>query len=108
MLHDIEHGGNENATIAGFIADRIVRTHLKTMARMNVDYDLLTWEGDILRLKFWAQAFDVLKGKGAVHLRTQGRLAGCWVMPIQDELDTAPNARHASSQRRNAGADGPP
>src|SRR5712691_7282054 len=85
-LHDIEHGGNENATIAAFIADRIVRCHLKTMARMNVDYDLLTWEGDILRLKFWSQAFDVLKAKGAVHLATEGRLAGCWVMPIQEEL----------------------
>ncbi len=36
---------------------------------MNVDYDLLTWEGDILRLKFWARAFDVLKQKGAVYLR---------------------------------------
>ena len=59
-LHDIEHGGNDNAEIAAFIADRIVRCHLATMARMNVDYDLLTWEGDILRLKFWAQAFEVL------------------------------------------------
>ena len=65
-LHDIEHGGNENAEIAAFVADRIVRKHLETMARMNVDYDLLTWEGDILRLKFWVHAFDVLKGKGAV------------------------------------------
>ena len=51
-LHDIEHGGNENADIAAFVADRVVRCHLKTMARMNVDYDLLTWEGDILRLRF--------------------------------------------------------
>lgn len=86
-LHDIEHGGNENAEMAAFIADRIVRCHLKTMARMNVDYDLLTWEGDILRLKFWAQAFDVLKAKGAVFLQSEGRLAGCWVMPIHEDLD---------------------
>src|SRR5215216_4002356 len=86
-LHDIEHGGNENAEIAAFIADRIVRCHLQTMARMNVDYDLLTWEGDILRLKFWAQAFDVLKAKQAVYLATEGRLAGCWVMPIQEDLE---------------------
>ena len=86
-LHDIEHGGNDNAEIAAFIADRIVRCHLKTMARMNVDYDLLTWEGDILRLKFWAQAFDVLKAKGAVYLQTEGRLAGCWVMPIQEDIE---------------------
>jgi arginyl-tRNA synthetase len=84
-LHDIEHGGNETAEIAAFIADRVVRTHLRTMARMNVDYDLLTWEGDILRLKFWAQAFDVLKASGAVYLQNEGRLAGCWVMPIEDE-----------------------
>src|SRR5687768_18165139 len=83
-LHDIEHGGNDNAAAAAFIADRIVRCHLQTMSRMNVDYDLLTWEGDILRLKFWAQAFDVLKAKKAVYLRTEGRLKGCWVMPIED------------------------
>jgi arginyl-tRNA synthetase len=86
-LHDIEHGGNDNADIAAFIADRIVRCHLKTMARMNVDYDLLTWEGDILRLKFWAQAFDVLKAKKAVYLATEGRLKGCWVMAIQEDLE---------------------
>jgi len=92
-LHDIEHGGNENAEIAAFIADRIVRCHLKTMARMNVDYDLLTWEGDILRLKFWAQAFDVLKAKKAVYLATEGRLAGCWVMPIQEDLEVNPKSQ---------------
>jgi arginyl-tRNA synthetase len=95
-LHDIEHGGNENAEIGAFIADRIVRCHLKTMARMNVDYDLLTWEGDILRLKFWAQAFDVLKAKGAVYLREDGRLAGCWVMPIADDLEESPKSQNPS------------
>jgi arginyl-tRNA synthetase len=107
-LHDIEHGGNDNAAIAAFVADRIVRTHLKTMARMNVDYDLLTWEGDILRLKFWAQAFDVLKAKGAVHLRTEGRLAGCWVMPIQEDLEAHPKSQIANAKTPgDAEAEGP-
>ena len=87
-LHDIEHGESEAAAIGGFIADRIVRCHLKTMARMNVDYDLLTWEGDILRLKFWEQAFNVLKASGAVYLQTEGRLAGCWVMAIEDDEES--------------------
>jgi arginyl-tRNA synthetase len=91
-LHDIEHGGNENAEIAAFVADRIVRCHLKTLGRMNVDYDLLTWEGDILRLKFWAQAFDVLKAKRAVYLQTEGRLAGCWVMRIQEDAESSPKS----------------
>jgi arginyl-tRNA synthetase len=85
-LHDIEHGGNESAEIAAFIADRIVRAHLKTMARMNVDYDLLTWEGDILRLKFWARAFDILRESGAMYLQESGKLKGCWVMKIDEDL----------------------
>jgi arginyl-tRNA synthetase len=92
-LHDIEHGGNEAAEIGAFIADRIVRCHLKTMARMNVDYDLLTWEGDILRLKFWAHAFDVLKASGAVYLQTEGKLKGCWVMPIDETGESNPKAQ---------------
>lgn len=87
-LHDIEHGGNETAELAAFIADRIVGCHLRTMARMNVDYDLLTWEGDILRRRFWAHAFEILKNNGTMFLQTEGRLAGCWVMRIDDEPDT--------------------
>ena len=101
-LHDIEHGGNDNAAFAAFIADRIVRCHLDTMARMNVDYDLLTWEGDILRLKFWAQAFDVLKAKGAVHLQTEGRLAGCWVMPIQEDVDATSKSQDPNPKSQSA------
>jgi arginyl-tRNA synthetase len=83
-LHELEHGSNETATLGAFIVDRIVRTHLKTMARLNIGYDLLTYEGDILRLKFWAHAFDILKAQGAVFLQTEGRLAGCWVMRIEE------------------------
>jgi arginyl-tRNA synthetase len=85
-LHAIEHGGNDTAEAAAFIADRIVRTHLKTMGRLNVDYDLLTWEGDILRLKFWARAFEILRDSGAMFLQTEGKLAGCWVMKIDDAI----------------------
>jgi arginyl-tRNA synthetase len=84
-LQAIEHGGNETAEIGAFIADRIVRAHLQTMGRLNVDYDLLTWEGDILRLKFWATAFEILKQSGAMFKQDQGKLAGCWVMVIDED-----------------------
>ena len=60
------------------------------MARMNVGYDLLTWEGDILRLHFWTTAFEQLKSRNAVFLQTEGRLKGCWVMPIEDGAAAAP------------------
>jgi arginyl-tRNA synthetase len=85
-MHAVEEGGNPTAEMGALIADRIVRCHLKTMARMNVDYDLLTWEGDILRLQFWAKAFEELKALGAVYLQTEGKLAGCWVMKIDEHV----------------------
>jgi arginyl-tRNA synthetase len=84
-LHDLEHGGNDVSAIGAFIVERIVGAHLATMARLNIAYDLLTYEGDIVRLQFWARAFEVLKQQGAVYLQTQGKLAGCWVMKIEEE-----------------------
>ena len=106
VLHDIERDGGEAAEIARFITDRIVRRHLETMARINVEYDLLTWEGDILQLHFWARAFEILKEKGAVFLQTEGRLEGCWVMQIQDVDggDSLGSDKEAPGQR--APADG--
>ena len=97
-LHAIEHGGNDTAEMAAFIADRIVRRHLQTMRRMNIRYDLLTWEGDILRLHFWAHAFEFLKKTGEVYLQTEGKLAGCWVMKIDDELEAGSGKPEADSE----------
>ena len=103
-LHDIEHGGNPTADLAAFIADRIVRCHLKTMRRLNIGYDLLTWEGDILRLHFWTHAFEFLKQTGAVFLQTEGRLKGCWVMKIdEDEADSGTRPPTPTPQSTSAG-----
>jgi arginyl-tRNA synthetase len=104
-LHAIEEGSNDLAQIGAAVADRIVRMHLNTMGRMNVDYDLLTWEGDILRLHFWTTAFEQLKATGAVYLREDGPLKGCWVMPIGDGPESAatdavdPDAESDADQR---------
>ena len=88
-LHELEHGGAETTAMGAFIVDRIVRAHLATMARLNIGYDLLTYEGDIVRLQFWARAFEILKAHGGVYLQTEGKLAGCWVMKIEEGADAA-------------------
>jgi arginyl-tRNA synthetase len=93
-LQELEHGAGETFAVGAFIVDRIVRAHLATMARLNIAYDLLTYEGDIVRLKFWARAFEILKAQGAVYLQTEGKLAGCWVMQIE-EGGAAPDADSA-------------
>jgi arginyl-tRNA synthetase len=102
-LHEIEHGGNATAAMAALVADIIVRRHLETMHRLGIDYDLLTWEGDILRLRFWAHAFEILKRQGTIYLQTEGRLKGCWVMPI--DAGEAPESGGAESLDDDEGDD---
>lgn len=101
-LHAIEHGEGEAAAMGRVIADHIVRCHLKTMARLNVDYDLLTWEGDILRLHFWATAFEILKANGSVFLQDEGPLKGCWVMRIDDAVAEGGESAEAADDEEAA------
>ena len=105
-LHEIEHGVDPTAAIGAFVAERVVRAHLVTMGRLGIDYDLLTWEGDILRLQFWARAFELLKATGAVFLQTEGKLAGCWVMTIDDDAAAGAVAEAGSDATPAGNADG--
>jgi arginyl-tRNA synthetase len=79
-LHAIEAGHGELAEMGHLIADAIVECHLDTMARLNVHYDVLPRESEILHLQFWATAFDLLKQRQAIYLETEGLKKGCWVM----------------------------
>ncbi len=80
-LHAIEAGEGEAARLAHIVSDAMVRAHLRTMYRLHVQYDLLPRESEILHLKFWATAFDLLKQREAIYLERKGKNAGCWVMP---------------------------
>ena len=81
VLHDVETGGNAAAEKAHAVADRIVHAHLATMWRLNIVYDVLPRESEILHLKFWATAFELLKERKAIYFETEGKNKGCWVMP---------------------------
>src|SRR6202030_2024002 len=48
-----------------------------------VEYDVLPRESEILHLQFWASAFELLKQRQAIYMETQGKNAGCWVMPAE-------------------------
>ncbi len=80
-LHEIEAGEGELSRMSFLVADAIVQLHLKTMLRLDVEYDVLPRESEILHLQFWAAAYELLKRSGAIYLETEGKNAGCWVMP---------------------------
>jgi len=80
----IEEGNNEAAELARYVSHRIVQCHLSTMGRLGIEYDLLPKESDILHLKFWNYAFELLQEHGAIHLETSGKNLGCWIMRVGD------------------------
>src|SRR5262249_9879937 len=80
-LPAIEAGSGGPAEMAHMVADATVRAHLATMLRINIQYDVLPRESEILHLKFWAAAFELLKQKRAIYFEEEGKNKGCWVMP---------------------------
>lgn len=80
-LHAIEHREGGLVELAALVSEAIVGYHLNTMARLDVRYDLLPRESEVLWLKFWETAFEQLKERKAIYFETEGKNKGCWVMP---------------------------
>jgi len=92
-LKAVEENRGEDAEVAQVVADTIVSCHLKTMARLDIHYELLARESEILNLKFWDTAFEMLKKSGAIHLATSGKMAGCWILPWEEKAGTTERAK---------------
>jgi len=97
-LKAIEERRGEEAEVAEVVADAIVGCHLRTMARLGIAYELLARESEILHLKFWDAAFEMLKKSGAIQLASSGKMAGCWIMPWEEEKkDSAINTERTEN-----------
>ena len=79
-LHELERGGNESAAVAELISTAVLRRHLETMDRLDIKYDFLPRESEILHLHFWDAAFAKLKEAGVLTFETEGKNKCCWVM----------------------------
>jgi arginyl-tRNA synthetase len=88
VLHALEEGDNQTAELADYVATRNVECILDTMERLDIRYDLLARESDILHLHFWERAFQLMKQTGVIRLEAEGRHAGCWVMPFESHTGT--------------------
>ncbi|MGA8344515.1 MAG: arginine--tRNA ligase, partial [Candidatus Sulfotelmatobacter sp.] len=79
-LHAIEDAATETAAIADLISVAVLRRHLETMDRLDIEYDFLPRESEILHLHFWDAAFIKLKESGVLTFESEGKNKGCWVM----------------------------
>jgi arginyl-tRNA synthetase len=113
-LDAIENGDNDMASAAELISSAVLRRHLETMDRLDIEYDFLPRESEILRLHFWDAAFQQLKEKGVLYFENEGKNKGCWVMKrptqakiIDPTLSPKDGERmgHPDSEEKNSGPD---
>ena len=88
-LHEIESQQGPTAELGALVADAIVHRHVRTMSRLDIRYDALTEESDIIKHRFWQNAFELLQSSGAVVKETEGKNAGCWIMKLSESPEFA-------------------
>ncbi len=88
VLHALEEGSEPIASIADYVATRNVECIIRTMERLSIRYDLLPRESEILYLHFWDKAFEHMKERGVIRFESEGKNAGCWVMPFESHEGT--------------------
>ncbi len=98
-LKDIEEGHGDAAAMAEVVSTAIDHCQLRTLERLGIDYDLLTQESEILHLKFWDAAFEMLK-------RTRG--GANWPRPARMPVAGSCSCRadRAATAAGEAGAEG--
>ncbi|MDM7994522.1 MAG: arginine--tRNA ligase [Acidobacteriota bacterium] len=105
-LQAVEAGNNPTAELAEHVAMRIVRAHLATMERINVHYDLLPRESEILHLRFWEKAYQLLKERGAIYFVDEGKNRGCWVMNTANSQAEVPREEAEDDEKIIVRSDG--
>lgn len=108
VLHSIEHGqahGNarepgqpDYAKLAAELSNTIVHAHLKTMSRLNIYYNLLTWESAIVAAGLWRHTFEMLRDRGILRKPESGPAKGAWILPFGDSENQSDESDHTSDK----------
>jgi len=75
------------ATKAYELTTQILQETLKVFSKLNIEYDLIVQESDILKNKLWEKTFELLKTKDAFYEAKDGEKKGCWLIKMPDAED---------------------
>jgi len=76
------HNGPESE-VGEVVSNRISRCHVATMERLDIRYDLLVREGDVVALDLWKAALAQLQDSGRIYFAEDGKHEGCWMMRLE-------------------------
>ena len=86
MAHKkIEEKEDPYYSASSYISEVVVKDHIDLMERLNIRYDSLVKESDIIELKLFDEASKLLKDKNIMYLSEDPEKNGCWVINYSGE-----------------------
>ena len=79
-LKELEDGDSETAAFGDIITRKVLSGQLQTCWNLNVSYDCLNFESQIIRSGLWSKIFKKLKEMDLIEFENQGKNAKCWVI----------------------------
>jgi len=79
-LKDLEDGDSETAAFGDVVTRKVLAGQLETCWNLNVTYDCLNFESQIIRSGLWTKIFEKLKEMNLIEFENDGKNAGCWVI----------------------------
>ncbi|PJA41471.1 arginine--tRNA ligase, partial [candidate division WWE3 bacterium CG_4_9_14_3_um_filter_34_6] len=83
----IAMSGSEISKLAREITDGILKATLEIFGSLDIEYDLIVRESDILKNKLWEDTFKLLKKNDKFYLAKDGDKKGCWLVNMPDDED---------------------
>ena len=79
-LKELEDGNSETAAFGDIITRKVLAGQLQTCWNLNVSYDCLNFESQIIRSGLWSKIFEKLKEMRLIEFENEGKNAQCWVI----------------------------
>ena len=80
ILKELENGDSETAKFADKITRKVLAGQLETCWNLDVSYNCLNFESQIIRSGLWDKIFENLKEMNLIEFENEGKNEGCWVI----------------------------
>ena len=88
VMHEVEKGTYRD------IVENCVRAQLDTAFRMNIFYDVLIWESDIVQSNIFEKTMELLKKSSSIYEPEEGDLKGCTMLRMSGIVDSKGSDKH--------------
>ncbi|WP_461865592.1 arginine--tRNA ligase [Thermococcus sp.] len=82
VMKELEHGKSEIAEKGRNLAEACVRAQMETTYRLNINYDLLSWESDIVKSGIFEEAYAKIEQNENFEWAKEGKYKGTFIMKL--------------------------